>query len=180
MSKSYEGKNGMARDLAKLKAEFLTWWPDMKPHFTRYLKRPLPHECTNLFVEACRASAYFFGHVLSITWHVLIVVAVILAASAVANAATITFEDGSQVEFPDDWLVSIDITAQQPCEAPPPQTCQDDPSYCAPAELCDVWPDHTKCNLQQLPWPTPPEPTLCERDPDNAKCRRQQSYLWSN
>ena len=46
-----------------------------------------------------------------------------LLIAAPTQAATITFEDGSQVEFPDSWLVNIEITAEQPpveCPEPPP------------------------------------------------------------
>jgi hypothetical protein len=106
----------------------------------------------------------------------MMIVGILMAVAGAAQAATITFDDGSQVEFPDDWLVSIDITAQQPCDAPPP-TCQDDPRRCTGEELCRVWPDNAKCNIQQ-PWPIPPPVPLCEREPNNPKCARQQDLLW--
>ena len=79
MTLPYENKNGLRRDLSKLKYTGAIWFKAMKPHAIRFCKRPLPHEYTNLWVEACRAEPYFFGHGLTI-------VSVIALISALANA----------------------------------------------------------------------------------------------
>ena len=65
MSDSYEGKDGLERDIAKLKYEWrFNYRPKMLPHWQRFKKaRNKFHTGTNLFVESCRASPYFFGHV---------------------------------------------------------------------------------------------------------------------
>ena len=79
MTLPYENKDGLRRDLSKLKYTGAIWFTAMKPHFKRFAKRPLPHEYTNLWVEGCRAEPYFFGHVLTI-------VSVIALVSALYNA----------------------------------------------------------------------------------------------
>lgn len=69
--------------------------------------------------------------------------------ATMSQAATITFEDGSQVEFPDDWIVNIDITVDDNCGITESPSCEDDPKYCDPAQVCSIWPDYEKCNTQQ-------------------------------
>ena len=61
---SLEGKNGLVRDYYKLKIEGAKYIDWMAPEFRRWVRRPTPHNTTNLWVESCRASPYFFGHVL--------------------------------------------------------------------------------------------------------------------
>lgn len=63
-------KDGIARDLAKLKSEFQTKWkPCMAvalDEFWGAFPNPIKmfHKFTNLWVEACRSSPYFMGHIL--------------------------------------------------------------------------------------------------------------------
>jgi hypothetical protein len=64
------GEDGLARNILKLKHTARVWWDSWKPHLVRWCKRPLPHEYTNLWVEACRAEPYFFGHVLTFASYV--------------------------------------------------------------------------------------------------------------
>ena len=77
--KPYKDMNGLKRDIAKLWHEFTEYWlPDMKEPVKQWFKAfPNPfqivHKTTNLWVEACRASPYFFGHVLMI-WMVVDIV----------------------------------------------------------------------------------------------------------
>ena len=76
-----------------------------------------------------------------------LLIAMILASNA--NAATVMFEDGSQVEVPDDWAWSIKMQVKAP------------PKHCPPA-----LPPHA------CPPPPPPVecPTICEMDPYYRNC----------
>lgn len=72
----YKGKDGLTRDILKLWSEFRYYWaPAMLAalrEFFAVIPRPFQmiHKFTNLWVEACRASPYFFGHVLVICFWV--------------------------------------------------------------------------------------------------------------
>ena len=79
MSDNPEGKDGLARDIAKLKAGYGPWRTAMSPHFKRWLKRPLPHETTNLCTESGRADPYFNGHIMVIYLYSSIVAMGLLA-----------------------------------------------------------------------------------------------------
>lgn len=74
IKKKYKGKNGIARDVYKLWYEFRwVFCPAMKEPVLQFLDTLLfpfhiSHKFTNLWVEACRASPYFFGHVLVIVF----------------------------------------------------------------------------------------------------------------
>lgn len=63
----YEGKNGLARDLAKLKSEFkYLYAPAMKGPWQELKDASFKdkiHKVTNLHVESARAAPYFWGHV---------------------------------------------------------------------------------------------------------------------
>ena len=67
MSDRYVGKDGLERDIAKLKYEWKIYKKEMSVHWDTFKEaRTIVqrfHKGTNLFVESCRASAYFFGHV---------------------------------------------------------------------------------------------------------------------
>ena len=64
----YEGLDGLQRDICKLRCEGAIWREHMKPEVCRWLKKPWSfHLMTNLWVEACRGSPYFFGHVMMMT-----------------------------------------------------------------------------------------------------------------
>ena len=66
MSDRYIGKDGLERDIAKLKYEWKIYKAEMAAHWERFRRDPKFHTATNLTVESCRASAYFFGHVVMI------------------------------------------------------------------------------------------------------------------
>ena len=63
----YKGKNGLARDLAKLKSEFkYLYVPAMKGPWQELKDASFKHKIhkvTNLHVESARAAPYFWGHV---------------------------------------------------------------------------------------------------------------------
>ena len=63
----YEGKDGLARDLAKLKSEFnYLYRPAMRGPWQELKDARLKNKIrkiTNLHVESARAAPYFWGHV---------------------------------------------------------------------------------------------------------------------
>lgn len=60
----YRGKDGLARDIAKLRVEYGLMADIMKPHWRRWRRRPWDtHAYVNLWVESRRASPYLTGHV---------------------------------------------------------------------------------------------------------------------
>tara|TARA_R110000744_G_scaffold37863_1_gene86548 strand:- start:381 stop:641 length:261 start_codon:yes stop_codon:yes gene_type:complete len=64
MSDNYEGKDGLARDLAKLKYEEKAIYRALKDSaISRFNENPSFHNFTNLLVEAARISPYYIGHV---------------------------------------------------------------------------------------------------------------------
>jgi len=69
----YEDKDGLERDVAKLRHLYGPWKKAMAPHWKRYLKKPLPHEFTNLCTESGRAEPYFNGHIMTIYFHASVV-----------------------------------------------------------------------------------------------------------
>ena len=73
MNNPYEGKDGLARDIAKLKHRYGPWKGAMLPHWVRWKKRPFPHETTNLCTESGRADAYFNGHIMTVYLHLSVV-----------------------------------------------------------------------------------------------------------
>jgi hypothetical protein len=74
----YQGMDGLRRDIAKLKYTGGIWWDYMWPEIKRVLKWPSPHNVTNFWVEGCRAEAYFFGHVLTMIFYRLPILAGII------------------------------------------------------------------------------------------------------
>ena len=67
-------KDGLARDITKLKFEWELLRQAMAPHWKRWIRRPWDtHAFVNLFVEARRESAYLVGHVDAIAYPVIIV-----------------------------------------------------------------------------------------------------------
>jgi len=75
------------------------------------------------------------------------------------QAATVMFEDGSQVEVPDDWAWSIKMQVKAPPKHCPPNgkppACP--PNHCPPVE-CPPPPPPVEC------------PTICEIDPYYRYC----------
>jgi hypothetical protein len=71
---NYENKDGIQRDVAKLKYLLGPWRLKMKPHFKRFFKKPLPHEFTNLCTESSRADAYVNGHIMAVSYGLLMLV----------------------------------------------------------------------------------------------------------
>ena len=58
-------RDGLEKNLHKLKETRQVWWFRMKPHWKRVLKKPWhPHETMNFSVEACRAEPYYWGHII--------------------------------------------------------------------------------------------------------------------
>ena len=72
MSDNPEGKDGIRRNVAKLKLE---WKTLVKPAIKASRDSHAPY--TNAAVEACRAAPYFMGHVLAIGVPALIVIEII-------------------------------------------------------------------------------------------------------
>ena len=61
--KPYEGMDGLKRNLARFKYEWIMLWHYMKPHWKRYLRKPWDsHAYTNLYVESRRHAPYLIGH----------------------------------------------------------------------------------------------------------------------
>lgn len=74
-----EGKDGLERDIAKLKLLYGPWKRKMAPHWKRWKKSPLPHDTTNLCTESSRADPYVNGHIMSVYLHAsLLLIAVLL------------------------------------------------------------------------------------------------------
>jgi len=77
MSEEYEGKDGLARDIAKLRYEYRELYkPVMRQHWKDFKSARISqkfHEMTNLHVESARAAPYFWGHVTMISMVVSIV-----------------------------------------------------------------------------------------------------------
>ena len=60
----YEGKNGLRRDLGKLRYEWLILRRSIEPHTARWKKRPWDtHAYVNVLVESARLSPYLIGHI---------------------------------------------------------------------------------------------------------------------
>ena len=63
----YKGKNGLARDIAKLRSEFTyIYRPAMRGPWAEFKDASLKdkvHKITNLHVESARAAPYLWGHV---------------------------------------------------------------------------------------------------------------------
>lgn len=72
-TEDYVGKDGLARNLGKLGSEYRILKEAMKPSWNRFRFKPDTHSYTNLFVESCRASAYFMGHVYAVLLPVFII-----------------------------------------------------------------------------------------------------------
>ena len=74
----YEGLDGLERDYKKLRSLGVSWRVSMKPHWERFRSSgnlwEKFHSFTNLITEGCRASPYYFGHV--VVWPLIIVVIV--------------------------------------------------------------------------------------------------------
>ncbi|RLA19355.1 MAG: hypothetical protein DRQ56_05565 [Gammaproteobacteria bacterium] len=66
-------KDGLARDLEKMKNEGGLLLDAMGPHWRRWISKPWDgHAYTNLFVEAQRVSPYFMGHIDAVLLPVLV------------------------------------------------------------------------------------------------------------
>ena len=64
MSDNYEGKDGLERDIAKLKFEQKRIASALKDSaIKRFKQSPTFHNATNVLVESARISAYYVGHV---------------------------------------------------------------------------------------------------------------------
>jgi hypothetical protein len=72
--KDLRGKDGLERDVAKLGNLMGPWRLKMKPHTARFLKRPTPHNFTNLCTESSRADAYVNGHIMSVAFFTSLIV----------------------------------------------------------------------------------------------------------
>ena len=114
-----------------------------------------------------------------------------IGVCAGARADQVILDDGTTFNVPPGYYVAIlpDYVTHcvakvipEPLEPEPSEpTCEDAPQYCSSEELCRVWPDHPKCNVQQecLLNPDAPE-CICKVDPDNPKCNTQQDLLFLN
>jgi hypothetical protein len=79
-----EGKDGLARDVAKLKHLYRPWKLKMNPHLHRFYRKPLPHEFTNLCTESSRADAYINGHIMAVSYGVLMSIVIGLSIALLA------------------------------------------------------------------------------------------------
>lgn len=80
MSNPYEGKNGIARDIAKLKYQWqeLQAHPEWKIAVKRWKKKKWStHEQTNLWTEASRYQPYLAAHVAIVSLYVVGIFAVV-------------------------------------------------------------------------------------------------------
>jgi hypothetical protein len=66
MTEGYKDKDGLERDIAKLKALSIPWKAAMAPHWKRFKKKPTPHNGTNLCTESGRADPYVNGHIMAV------------------------------------------------------------------------------------------------------------------
>ena len=79
MSKPYEGKNGIFRDIAKLKYQWqeLQKHPEWKIAVARWKKKPWStHEQTNLWTEASRYYPYLTAHAAIVSLYAVTIFAV--------------------------------------------------------------------------------------------------------
>ena len=83
-----------------------------------------------------------------------------------AGAATLTFEDGTQVEVPDDWAWSIKLQVKAPPKhcppAPPPVHCPPPPEPVVCPGICELDPYYRYCPLR------------CDGPTPGDKCKRQR------
>jgi hypothetical protein len=66
--KKYYHLDGIERDIAKLKDEYVVWWTAVRPILWEFITleggvSEIGHNFTDLFVEGRRASPYFSGHI---------------------------------------------------------------------------------------------------------------------
>ena len=83
------------------------------------------------------------------------------------QAATIIYDDGSQVEVPDSWAWSIKMQVKAPPKHCPPAHCppmECPPSNC-PTSKCDFDPYIKGC------------PLACDGETPGDRCRRQREEL---
>jgi len=89
MSDEYAGKNGLSRDIAKIRYEYReVYKPAMRQPWADFKAAPILgkfHEMTNLHVESARAAPYFWGHLTMISMVANIVTVTALAFFAVNN-----------------------------------------------------------------------------------------------
>jgi hypothetical protein len=83
MNKSLEDKDGLERDVAKLKELNGPWKAAMAPHIKRFKKKPTPHNFTNLCTESSRADAYVNGHIMAVYFGVSLLVVIGLTVALV-------------------------------------------------------------------------------------------------
>jgi hypothetical protein len=68
MTEGYKDKDGLERDIAKLKHLYTPWKAAMAPHWKRFKKKPTPHNFTNLCTESSRADDYVNGHIMAVSF----------------------------------------------------------------------------------------------------------------
>ena len=89
MSDEYKGKNGLSRDIAKMRYEYRALYkPAMKQPWADFKAAPIMgkfHEVTNSHVESARAAPYLWGHVTMISMVVNIITVTALAFFAATN-----------------------------------------------------------------------------------------------
>lgn len=89
MSDEYKGKNGLSRDIAKMRYEYReVYKPAMKQPWADFKAAPILgkfHELTNLHVESARAAPYLWGHVTMISMVLNMIAVGALAFFAATN-----------------------------------------------------------------------------------------------
>ena len=81
------------------------------------------------------------------------------------QAATVTFEDGTQLEVPDSWAWSIKLQVKAPPKHCPPQHCPPVPPPVDCPTICDMDPYYRNC------------PLACDGLTPGDKCRRQREVF---
>ena len=75
-SETYEGADGLQRDVLKLRAKEKNIYDALrKTAIRRFTKAPTFHNLTNVMVEAGRISAYYLGHFAMVSFVVNIALA---------------------------------------------------------------------------------------------------------
>jgi hypothetical protein len=75
-----KGKDGVQRNVLKLREEIAFWWDATKEDRLRWLKRPWDlHAYVNMYVESRRASPYLTGHVDAVLYPLGAIIIIALA-----------------------------------------------------------------------------------------------------
>lgn len=78
MAEPQRDLDGVEKNIAKFKSEWIKTREHLGPEWQRFLKRPWDtHTYVNLLVEARRVSPYLSGHIDAVLYPVLIILAIV-------------------------------------------------------------------------------------------------------